>query len=401
MNTKIPIGQRENQQLEFKSKDALRHLATVGRAVVAMLNSEGGDVWIGLREADGVAVTFEPIDNLDQEIGRLQDHFSDSIEPAPGPREIDFEKVEKPGVGAALRLRIKPVSDSGPRALREGAARLFIRRVGDRVRPMSHEEIASRFTAQHIRLDDVASEANHKMLKARDNWLSKGRALWLRIQPLNDLEIPFRSEDDFRKYFADPLVTANRAAGWNFVNPYERIRREGSALFHGTEGLGVRLYRDGAIEFTLPIDNLFWKSASGRSDAEANEIWPFCLLEYPISIFRLASTIYRDHALQRLCPVLADMALFGLKGWTLRPYSPRSFGYKGLYNPVPFDKDNPDEENLLLPKPLTFQRDELLNEPDRCGFRLVEQVYERFGYWEKEIPQEFDRDRGKLVFPNE
>jgi len=61
MNTKIPIGQRENQQREFKSKDALRHLATVGRAVVAMLNSEGGDVWIGLREADGVAVTLSLI----------------------------------------------------------------------------------------------------------------------------------------------------------------------------------------------------------------------------------------------------------------------------------------------------------------------------------------------------
>lgn len=395
MNSQIPIGQRENQQLEFKSRDALRHLASVGRAVVAMLNSEGGDVWIGLREADGVAVTLEPIHNLDQEIGRLRDHFSDSIEPAPGPREVDFEKVEEPGVGAALRLRIQPVSDSGPRALREGAARLFIRRVGDRVRPMSHEEIASRFMAQHTRRDDVASEANHKMLDARDHWLSKGRALWLRIQPLNDLEIRFRSEDDFRKYFADPRVTGNRAAGWNFVNPYERLKREGSALSHGNEGHGVRICRDGTVEFTVPIENLHWKSASGRTDAEANEIWPFCLLEYPISIFRLASTLYRDHAHQRLGPVLADMALFGLQGWTLRPYSPRSFGYR-LHSPKPFD-----EENLLLPKPLTFQPDEILREPDRCGFRLVQQVYERFGYWEKEVPQEFDRESGRLVFPNE
>ena len=394
MNIKVPIGQRENQQLEFKSKDALRHLASVGREVVAMLNSEGGDVWIGLREADGVAVTFEPIDNIDQEIGRLRDHFSDSIEPAPGPREIDFEKVEKTGVGAALRLRIQPVSDSGPRALREGAARLFIRRVGDRVRPMSHEEIASKFTAQRTRRD-VASEANQKILKARDSWLSKGHALWLRIQPLNDLEIPFRSEDDFRKYFADPRVTGNRAAGWNFVNPYERIRREGSALFHGTEGHGVRLFRDGAIEFTVPIDNLYWKSASGRSDADANEIWPFCLMEYPISIFRLASTFFREQAPEILGSVLGDMALFGLKDWTLRPYSPRSFGYK-LHNPKPFP-----EENLLLPKPLAFQRDQILDEPDRCGIRLVAQVYESFGYWEKEIPQEFDLERGRLVFPNE
>jgi predicted HTH transcriptional regulator len=89
-----PVGQRESQHLEFKSKDALKHLASVGREVVAMLNSEGGDVWVGLREADGVAVTLEPIKNLDREIGRLRDHFSDSIEPAPGPGEIDFDKID-------------------------------------------------------------------------------------------------------------------------------------------------------------------------------------------------------------------------------------------------------------------------------------------------------------------
>ena len=50
----------------------------------------------------------------------------------------------------------------------------------------------------------------------------------------------------------------------------------------------------------------------------------------------------------------------------------------------------------MLPKPLTFQRDEILDEPDRCGFRLVAQVYDRFEYWEKDIPQEFDRERGRL-----
>jgi hypothetical protein len=395
VNTQIPIGQRENLKLEFKGREVLRHLASVGRAVVAMLNSEGGDVWIGLREADGVAVNLEPIHNAEQEIKRLRDHLNDSIEPSPGPHEIEFETIEEPGGGAVLRLRIQPGSHSGPRDLREGAARLFIRRVGDSVRPMSHEEIASRFMDQRSRRDDRASEANQKMLRARDSWLSKGRALWVRIQPLNDLEIRFRSEDDYRKYFVDPLATGNRTTGWNFVNPYERIRREGGALFHGTEGHGVRIYRDGAIEFTVAIENLYWKSASGRPDADAKEIWPFCLLEYPISIFRLASTLYRDHAPKRFGTVLGDMALFGLQGWTLRPYSPRSFEYK-LHNPKPFP-----EENLLLPKPLRFQRDEIFDEPDRCGFRLVGQVYDRFEYWEKDIPQEFDRDSGRLEFPNE
>jgi hypothetical protein len=395
MNGEIPLGQSENQHLEFKSSDVLRHLASVGREVVAMLNSEGGDVWIGLRESAGVAVSVEAIQNADREIGRLRDHFSDSIEPAPDPQEIKYDKVETPGVGFILRLRIQPVSDLGPRALRDGVARLFLRRVGDRVRPMSHEEMMRKFTAKH-RQGDPSSDAKRKILEARDRWLGKGGVLWLRIQPIADLELDLDSEEDLRKYFVNPLVTGNRAAGWNFVNPYERVRRQGDAVIHGQdEGSSVRVYRDGGVEFILPIENLYWKSASGRPESDAKEIWPFSLLEFPISVFRLASTIYTDHALQRLGPVLADLALFGLQGWTLRPHSPRSFGYR-LHSPAPFD-----EENLLLPKPLTFQRDEILHKADRCGFRLVKQVYERFGYWEKEIPEEFDRESGRLIFPNE
>ncbi len=395
MNTQIPIGQRENQALEFKSRDVLRHLASVGRAVVAMLNSEGGDVWIGLREADGVAVTLEPIQNPDREIERLRDHFSDSIEPAPDLREITPDKFEEPGVGTILRLRVRPASDLGPRALREGAARLFVRRVGDRVRPMSHEEIVSRFAGQRTRRDNLASEASHKILEARDKWLHNGHVLWLRIQPFNDLKIPFSSAENFRKYFADPRATGNRASGWNFVNPYERTRRDRDALVHQDEGHLLRIFRDGTVEFTVPIENLYWKSVSGRPEADGKEIWPFCLLEYPISVFRLASTIYREHALDRLSSVLADLALFGLKDWTLRPHSPRSFAYK-LSTPRIFL-----EEDLLLTKPLPFESGEILDEPDRCGFRLIEKVYERFDYWEDKIPQEFDRLTGKLVLPDQ
>ena len=156
------------------------------------------------------------------------------------------------------------------------------------------------------------------------------------------------------------------------------------------------MFRDGAIEFTVPLINLYWKSASGISERDAKEIWPYCLLEYPISVFRLASTIYREHALEKIDTVLADLAIFGVRGWTLRPYSPRSFGYQGLRQ-EPFK----DDENLLFSEPLSFQRDQILDEPDRCGFRLVKQVYQAFGHWEKEkIPKEFDQDTGKLVFPN-
>jgi hypothetical protein len=61
MSRRIPLGETESQKLEFKGKDALKHLPNVSRAVVAMLNTAGGDIWIGLGEEQGRAVRVDAI----------------------------------------------------------------------------------------------------------------------------------------------------------------------------------------------------------------------------------------------------------------------------------------------------------------------------------------------------
>jgi hypothetical protein len=42
---------------------------------------------------------------------------------------------------------------------------------------------------------------------------------------------------------------------------------------------------------------------------------------------------------------------------------------------------------------------ELQTRPDSIGLRLIEGVYEAFGYFPEDLPQEFDRTRGVLEFP--
>jgi len=54
---------------------------------------------------------------------------------------------------------------------------------------------------------------------------------------------------------------------------------------------------------------------------------------------------------------------------------------------------------LLLTQPLIFQFEEMDTEPDRCGYRLVEQVYEAFGLRREDIPKLFDLETGRLVLP--
>ncbi len=385
MNDPIPLGQPEGERLEFKGRDVLRHLSNVSREVVAMLNASGGDIWIGLVEEQGRAVRVEAIENPAREINRLRDHFSDAIEPSPTSSEIVVDPVAFQDKGMLLKVRVKPKSGRRPYALREGTARHFIKRVHDRLRPMSREEVFSATTQK----DPAREAASHKILAVREQY-RLNETFWLRIQPVGDSEL--RLSKDFREYFTNPTRTGNRVAGWNFVDPNKEFEATPSEVRNGRDGEAcVRVFRDGAVELTMPIINLYWKSTGGLGNGEANEIWPYVLLEYPVSIFRLAATIYRERGFQAEV-VFGDLALFGIKRWTLRPYSPVSWNYK-LATPRRFEEG----EEIVSVQPLSFSFEEVLNEPDRCAFRLVYRVYEAFGLFEEDMPTEFNRDTGRLI----
>jgi Putative DNA-binding domain len=396
MSPLIPLGEAESQKLEFKGKDVLKHLPNVSREVVAMLNSGGGDIWIGLGEENGRAVRIEGLEHPDREKNRLRDHLSDAIEPSPISGDIGIEVVDGKGAGNILRVKVVPSKQRAPYTLRDGTARHFLKRVDDRLRSMSSEEIMQRF-AERINAD----APDRQLASARRNALEKIRSerdrnrskdvVWLRIQPVggNGLKL-----EGFADYFRDAQRTGNRSGGWNFIDPYKRIEPEGDSIRFGRQDEPVvRVFGDGAIDFTMPIINLYWKSASDwLNKTKGTEIWPYCLLEYPASVFRLAATIYRDRNLKTEI-VLADLALFGIKGWTLRPHSPQSIRYR-LANPKRFEEDE-----ISLSEPLAFSSDLIIDQPDRCAFRLITFVYYQFDLWEEDMPVEFNQATGRLVLP--
>jgi len=182
--------------------------------------------------------------------------------------------------------------------------------------------------------------------------------------------------------------------GWNFTDRYvEPKRRQGRLVLGGGDGpVWTEIHEDGGLLFATPIDRLHWK---GRED----ELWPYPLLELPTSLFRLAATLYRrgedETSFRRDLPVVADLALLGLAGWTLRPGTPESIGFR-LAEPVPCQEG----DDFLLTEPMTFPVDEVIEAPDRCAFRLLRRLYEAFGLDEEAIPHEYDRKSGRLVFPD-
>ncbi len=53
MSPGVPIDQPEGERLEHKSLAALAEPDKIAREAVAMLNSQGGEVWIGIKEGQG------------------------------------------------------------------------------------------------------------------------------------------------------------------------------------------------------------------------------------------------------------------------------------------------------------------------------------------------------------
>lgn len=391
MSSKIPLGQREGPRLEFKGAAALKAPETIARGVVAMLNAEGGNIWVGLREENERAVAIESIPDETREARRLIDHLLDTIEPAPlNEVEVEPETSEE---GFVLRVAVKPQPGRKPYALLKGGGRQFVIRVGPRSRPMTRQEIEEQFSAgasiSPSREERALDDAKSRLAEAREQVRrADGERFWLGLEPAADLNLNLQ-DPRFETLLQDPLATGNRRSGWSFVvqfGPGPHLQKDRLVMTDSSYdmpyGRVITLQRRGGLTFEVPLDALFWKG-------EEREIWPFALLEYPISALRIAGAIYAD-VLPHGARVVADLSFFGIRGWKLRPYSPDRW-LRGI--PRPFE----ESEDLVSDGPLDFSADEVKNEPDLCGYRLVERVYEAFGIRREQLPAEFDVKSGRLI----
>ena len=136
----------------------------------------------------------------------------------------------------------------------------------------------------------------------------------------------------------------------------------------------------------MPTQDLHWKGPE-------KTLWPWAVLEYPTSLFRLAAHVYPS---ETRGTVMVEMVIAGVEGWRLGPHSPRDFRYDMRLHHANLVTPHEGRE-ITLNGPLEVQSEELRENPDRCAFRLVREIYEAFGLREEEIPAEFDRASGRLT----
>ena len=399
MSGSIPLGKKEDSHLEFKGSEALKDLEKIAREIVAMLNADGGEVWVGLREAGGRAVAVEPIVDPEKEKRRLLDFLVEKVEPSVSDREIRVEPLDE-GEGTVLRVAVSPDPDRRPYAFLRKGGRHFVIRVGDRIRQMTREEVFFRERAQ----DPDRGALAHGVAELTD----EGNALlerytelfWLRIQPVPPFSLNLNAVKA-SDILLDPSLTKNRRTGKNFFLAAGGMRpllEAGKVVLGKADDFRLDIFRHKGLEFRAPLKAFH----AGNEPGALNPLDWLSLLEMPISVFRLLSGLLQEQALwddpvSEETVFIASLALLGLEGRTLRPSSPRGLhsGWGNYLLGAPQTSSVPD----LLSTPLFFSLAEVRDHPDRCGFRWVGRIYEAFGYGIGDMPPEFDQEAGRLVLP--
>lgn len=385
------LGRREDQWLEFKAAEALGDLSRIAREVVAMLNAEGGEVWIGIVDEGGRAVKAEPIHDVETEHARLLDRLVDTIDPPLSHTDLQIEsppaEAANPNSGEVLRVVAKPENSRRPYSYLHRGGRHFPKRIGARLRPMSRSEIARAFSSDAWTPDDHVA-AKEDFLSVREKWIggdTKGLYLFARAIP--DLSIDLAS-DRVLDIVTDPQVSGNRRTGKTFVTPDAPVFDvDGNLICKSGLGAEVRveITRAGYAEFF---------AGRGTLLDHQGYLEPLALAEYPVSAFRILGRIYEFCRQGEAAPfrVLSDLVLLTGPTDGLPPQTP--FGQR-LRLPEPLlPRGGPD---VVLDRPLDFKSDEIIKNPDRCAFRLLRPIFAAFGLDESEMPQEFDRRSGRLV----
>lgn len=378
MSRAFPLGQRESQRLEIKGADALKEPEKIAREVVAMLNAEGGEVWVGIREEKGTGVAVEPVAHPELEQRRLHDFLVDTIEPPLTDPEAKVAIERNEEGEAVLAVKLQPLERSKPYAFLRKGGRYFLTRIGDRIRPMTREEVLGQGSP-----GDQTQPAIARAFAARQKALAEREArLWLFVQPVADLDL---APQKYEELLYSPENSGNRSGFWSFGRSQRRAEWNQKWIrTNPEETFKVEITHHGRLTFSAPLGALCPQLLWPR------DLWPQALVESIASALRLARTVYQGEKPSHEAPVVVDLVILGLRDHFLNPRIPDAWGRSRDWKY--------QEDDFFLVRPLVVPAGELLKHPDSVSWRLVERVYSDFGIHRDDMPDLFDERTGDLHF---
>lgn len=391
--SRIPaLGTKESRNLEFKAAESLRSPAgrrKIAREVVGMLNDDGGRILIGLGEQAGALFSLDPLMDAERPLAdSLRDTLVDVVEPRLRSEDCRLEWIALDGGGSILevtvpRPRRNPVP---PFCVREGDARVYVTRIGDRLRPMSYQELLGREESPAAQQESWFQQVLEAGIKHYDVRSHPSFLLVLGVQDPSSKTSPVLASDALQLAISPPASVA-RTNGWSFHAPHGRTPRwkePGKILIGGDEEYEYRqFYADhrGRLFFRTRLEHLQWNlpeaflSGPGK---QGGAIYPYALAEMTVSVMRFAQRLWAEQPPES--DVYAAMLLTGTKDWHLPPCGPDKLAYRRI------ELWSRTSEPELLAGPHRLPAASFQANPDALAFELLAGIYDRFDYSSDRIP---------------
>lgn len=376
------MGELESVRLEFKAADAMGHPEAIVRAVVALLNTQGGEVWVGLGEQEGKAVSIQPLADPQRARIILRDKMVELIEPTP----VDL--VQPRVVGAVVVVRVEQGSER-PYALKSGTKREYLGRFLDRTRMLSYEELRHFFSTGRGERQKALIDARRRVGALRSR---VGRGLIFIAVPLPECQVATNQPAvplAIQRVLGDHTSTGSRRMGWTFHHEQAQAKLQKGREVVVDAGLGdeIRLTARGEVVFSTRPGRLLWQGSRGPNPER--DVHPIVLAELVTSAVRILKqlTLLRIHERTPDKWVL-HLSLLGMAGWTLSGGSPLRWSVGSQIGTF--------EEDELSGSDVVIESAELDANPDRVALTLLKQLYADFQLTTDQLPPEFDQEQGVL-----
>lgn len=420
-------GISEHQSLEYKEtynvKDSTGKLEIL-RDITSLANAGGGYLIVGIKDdGRGKAVgyrvhTEENLMKTKQQIQQLcLDHIAERI-----PR-LEF-RIRQPSGHHILVVQV-PDSSQAPHMVKFDRRTDFYTRYDEGKREMSVAEIRRSFQQDRLQhtLDTLSHQVNKMasilhtiqspptetappttestplfpssfksgdaLVQARFEGMKKEVGVtpyfWIAATPnsLGQYELDVDSPQ-LRTTTENPL--GSREAGWN-MKLTALINNISDGVERGTKEFEyLALFTNVHMEFWTPLNEHFCWTQKKEEFEKKPELYPYPVVEYPVTFLRLYKAIVGLSNLQG--EITINLRYANLRGYRLRPYAPRQVGYMFADEMKPYQHDH-----LILP---SLRRSHSFD-PDKTAYGLLKKVYSSFGLSSSTIPF---YNEGQFRFPS-
>lgn len=395
------IGAPEDEWLDFKQQGYLGDStkgAELAKDVTAMANAGGGFIVIGVSEKNETAIGFFNVDRADAEVDHIRDQCLQRIEPRLVGLEIVPKTVPTAGSPTVLIIHV-PHGETPPYGFKWDDRTVFVRRYGAHIRHYPVADLADGFAARKapawvsaltsslrspVRPVDIDSSALEQsdpdaLIDVMTERFVRDvqEAPFYRILVLPKLPRTDAIDTDappVRAILQAPPHVRPHGFGFEGVRTV-RPSAEGLVATDGENTL--LLLKNGYMELRYPLDGHRFQWRASQSGFTGKWLYPYAVVEMPVSFLRTAKDIYSAARLGG--KFLVRQEYWNLGGFTLFGGHPgeRLFGVGDKRSPRQFSQTS------LKSPPKTL----ITNfPPDQTALELVVGVYNAFGFERAVVP---------------